>query len=129
MAILLGFVVPLMWVLTSQAPNGCGVEVEAPVINGELGPCTADFTVTDSEKNPLYSAKIQATIRYGFMSKRKSELQIGTNSNGKARIVGLPQKVKKPIEIKVTHGGNSKIVAHDPGVECQASFTVALGAE
>ncbi len=102
--------------------------VEVPVINGNLGPCTADFTVTDNAHKPLYDAKVHVTIRYGFMSKRKTDLEVGTNSDGKARIEGLPDKVKNPpLEFRVSSGDQSKVVTADPAVECHPSFTVALG--
>ena len=100
---------------------------EVPVINGNLGPCTADFTVTDSSNQPIYDAKIHVTILYGFMSKRKSDLEIGTNSDGKARFEGLPDKVKKPpLEFKVWSDGRTKTVSHDPAMDCHPSFTVVL---
>lgn len=124
--ILMRIAVPLFLLLASLPPKAGATDI--PVIKGELGPCSADFTVTDGKNNPLYDAKIHVTVRYGFMSKRKSELEIGTNSDGKARIEGLPNKVKKPLEIKVSHGEMTKMLAHDPGLECQASFTVALQA-
>jgi hypothetical protein len=100
---------------------------EVPVIKGELGPCSADFTVTDSANKPLYDAKIHVTVRYGFMSKRKTELEVGTNSDGKGRIEGLPNKVKKPLEFQVRHAQLLKSLLHDPATECHANFTVALG--
>ncbi len=100
---------------------------EVPVIKGELGPCSADFTVTDSANKPLYDAKIHVTVRYGFMSKRKTELEVGTNSDGKGRIEGLPNKVKKPLEFQVRHEQLLKSLLHDPATECHANFTVALG--
>ncbi len=103
------------------------VAADVPVIKGDLGPCTADFTVTDSKNNPLYDAKIHVTVRYGFLSKRKSELEIGTNSDGRARVEGLPSKVKKPVEIAIRHGENVESMVHDPGSECQASFAIVLG--
>lgn len=117
--------VPLFLLMASIAPKVRAAEM--PVIKGELGPCSADFTVTDSEDEPLYNAKIHVTIRYGFLSKRKAELEIGTDSDGKARIEGLPSKVKRPLEIKVSHGEDAKVVAHDPSVECQANLSVTLG--
>ena len=101
---------------------------DAPVVKGDLGPCSADFTVTDSANKPLYDAKIHVTIVYGFMNKRKSDLEIGTNSDGKARIEGLPEKVKKLLEFKIRHGEQTKSVMHDPANDCHASFTVVLGA-
>jgi hypothetical protein len=100
---------------------------EVPVIKGELGPCSADFTVTDSANKPLYDAKIHVTARYGFMSKRKTELEVGTNSDGKGRIEGLPNKVKKPLEFQIRHAQLLKSLLHDPATECHANFTVALG--
>jgi hypothetical protein len=123
-----------MWlaaVLLASAAHGrlfAAGPVEVPVINGNLGPCTADFTVTDASNKPVYDAKIQVTILYGFMNKRRSDLEIGTNSDGKARFEGLPDKLKKPpLEFKVRSGEQSKSVTHDPAVECHANFTVALG--
>jgi len=100
---------------------------EVPVIKGELGPCTADFTVTDSANKPLYNAKIHVTVRYGFLSKRKTDLEVGTNNDGKARVEGLPDKVKKPLEFQVRHEQLLKSLLHDPATECHANFTVALG--
>ena len=100
---------------------------EVPVIKGELGPCTADFTVTDSANEPLYDAKIHVTVRYGFMSKRKTDLEVGTNNDGRARIEGLPDKVKKPLEFQVRRAQLLKSLLHDPATECHANFTVALG--
>jgi len=101
---------------------------EVPVINGNLGPCTADFTILDGADKPIYDAKIRVTILYGFMNKRKSDLEIGTNSDGKARFEGLPDKLKKPpLEFKVSSGNLDKTVKHDPASDCHPNFTVALG--
>jgi len=100
---------------------------DVPVIKAELGPCSADFTVTDSANQPLYDAKIQVTVRYGFMGKRKSDLEIGTNSEGKARFEGLPSKVKRPLEFKTRHGQYTQTVMHNPQIDCQARFAVVLG--
>jgi hypothetical protein len=103
-------------------------EQEVPVVRADIGPCSADFTVTDSESKPLYDAKIHVQVRYGFLSKRKTDLEVGTNSDGKARFEGLPEKAKKPWVFHIRHEKLSKSVAQDPASECHASFTVALGA-
>lgn len=102
---------------------------EVPVIKGEAGPCTADFTVTDSSSKPLYDAKIRVIVRYGFMSKRKADLEIGTDSNGKARIEGLPDKVKRPLEFHVRFAQQTKSVAQDPASNCHANFPVVMGTQ
>ena len=101
---------------------------DVPVVKGDLGPCSADFTVTDGASKPLYDARIHVTIVYGFMNKRKSDLEIGTDSDGKARIEGLPGKVKKILEFKIRHGEKTKSVMHDPANECHATFAVVLDA-
>ena len=100
---------------------------DVPVIKGGLGPCSADFTVTDSANKPLYDAKIHVTVRYGFMNKRKTDLEIGTNSDGKALVEGLPSKVKTPLEFRVRHEQRVKSLTHDPAADCQANITVVLG--
>ncbi|HYK89889.1 MAG TPA: hypothetical protein VE398_14025 [Acidobacteriota bacterium] len=100
---------------------------EVPVVDGHLGPCSATFTVTGSEKKPIYDAKIEVVIRYGFMSLHKYTLQVGTNSEGKARVAGIPEKTKKPLEFRITFGQASKTVEFDPALKCSASFEVVLG--
>jgi hypothetical protein len=102
---------------------------EVPVINGMVGSCSVNFTVTDSDKKPIYNAKIDVIIRYGFRGFHKSELQIGTNSEGKARVIGLPDKVKKPLEFRVSSGTLSKTVPVNTTEKCDSSVEVVLGPE
>ena len=102
---------------------------EEPQISADLGPCWADFTVTDAAKKPVYLAKIHTIIRYGFLSKRKTELELQTDVNGKGRFVGLPQEVKKAIQFEITYKGQSKTVTHDPAANCHAPIEVELGSK
>src|SRR6266568_6677597 len=61
----------LALVATTAGRRGLGApSAEVPVINGNLGPCTADFTVKDSSSKAVYNAKIHVTVLYGFMNKR-----------------------------------------------------------
>jgi hypothetical protein len=61
------------------------------------------------------------------MSKRDTDLEIGTNSDGKAHIEGLPNKLKKPpLEYTITGGGVTKTVTNDPAAECHPYFNVTL---
>ena len=116
--------------LAAAAPDYalCAAAVDVPVIKGDLGPCSADFVVMDSNNKPVYDAKVHVIIFYGFMNKRKSDLEIGTNSDGKARIEGLPDKLKKPpLEFKIQGGDLRKSVTQDPATDCHASFNVQLG--
>lgn len=97
-----------------------------PNISADVGPCSVDFTVEDAAHKPIYDAKIKVLVRYGFMSVRKIELEIGTNSDGKARLLGLPSRSKKPLEFRITHGEKSKTVEYDPLARCNANYTVTL---
>jgi hypothetical protein len=67
---------PSWWRLSfwSEAAPGrawYAAPVDVPLIKGDLGPCSADFMVLDSNNKPVYDAKIHVTILYGFMNKRK----------------------------------------------------------
>jgi hypothetical protein len=107
----------------SVAGNPDGV----PTIDGNLGPCTADFTVVDSTNKPVFEATIHLRIKYGFMSKRDTDLEIGTDSNGRAFMKGLPDKLKKPpMEFTIHSGTGYKTVTSDPATDCHPTFNVTL---
>ena len=105
--------------LAAQSP-------EIPVVDGGLGSCRADFTVKDGSDKPIYNAKIHVLIKYGFLSKRKTELEVGTNSDGKASVTGLPNMPKKPLEFAIKSGTVEKTVADDPSDTCNAKFDITL---
>jgi hypothetical protein len=98
-----------------------------PVIDGGLGPCSADFTVTDSAGAPVYDAKIRVHIAYRFMSLHKLDLEIGTNADGKARVTGLPDRIKHGIYFHTSQGDRTAETFDDPANTCKAQFTVVLG--
>ena len=101
---------------------------EIPVLKGEAGPCAADFVVRDSSGKGLYDAKITIQIQYGFMGLRKLDLTVGTNWEGKARIEGLPEKIKKTTEFKITHGNQRRVAPYDPRDHCSnAQHEITLG--
>ena len=110
-----GFAVP-------QTPSSPAV----PVSNGKAGACSADFVVSDSAGKGLYDAKISIQVQYGFMGARKLGLNVGTNYEGKARLEGLPEKIKGTAEFKVSHGDQSKSVPYDPLTNCHPRFDVTL---
>jgi hypothetical protein len=99
---------------------------EVPVVDAGLGSCRADFIVKDSAGKPVFNAKVSLTIKYGFWSKRKSQLEVGTNSDGKARVTGLPDLPKKPLEFFIKSGTASATVSDDPSSNCNAVFDVIL---
>lgn len=101
---------------------------DVPSVSGGMGPCTADFTVVDSSSKPVYDAKVHLKMKYGFMSKRDTDLEVATNSDGKARMEGLPDKLKKPpMEFTVQKADLAGTVTADPAADCHATFNVTLG--
>jgi len=100
----------------SQAPTS----PEVPVAKGGAGSCSADFVVRDSAGKGVYDAKIGIQVQYGFFGARKLGLTIGTNYEGKARLEGLPEKIKSPSEFKISHAGQNKSVPFDPLTNCHS---------
>ncbi len=99
-----------------------------PAISADLGPCSADFRVTDMAGKPLYNAKIQTQVRYGFLGARKLDLEIGTDSNGLARFVKLPAQAKKgPMTFTITYQDWNAEFSYDPVTNCHAEYVVPLG--
>jgi hypothetical protein len=97
-----------------------------PVIDGAIGTCSVDFTITDTAGTPVYAAKIKVHIAYGFMYARKLDLEVGTNSDGKARFIGLPDRVKRGLFFEASEGNRTGNAFDDPSTTCKTQFTVVL---
>ena len=108
--------------LAQQTPDPKSV----PVIDGGLGACTADFTITDTDSKPIYLAKIKVHIAYGFASARKLDLEVSTNVDGKARFTGLPDRVKRGLFFEASEADRTGNAFDDPSKTCQAQFTITL---
>jgi hypothetical protein len=98
---------------------------DVPVLKANLGDCSADFTVRGADNQPVYNATIHVRVRYGFMSVKRSDLEIGTSADGKARIEGLPSKAK-PLAYDVRKGDVKAAVTQDVENTCHATFDVSL---
>jgi hypothetical protein len=97
-----------------------------PVIDGGIGPCSADFVITDSAGAPVYAAKIAVHIAYGFMNVRKLDLQLSTNADGKARVTGLPDHIKHGIYFHASEGDRVGEAFDDPANTCKAQLPITL---
>ncbi len=95
------------------------------VINARLGNCAADFTVTDASGAPVYAATVHVRIRYGFMSVKRMDLEVGTSSDGKARVEGLPEKAK-PLVYDVTKDNLKATVEQDLSTTCRGTYPIVL---
>jgi hypothetical protein len=97
-----------------------------PSLDGGIGPCTADFLITDTSGAPVYAAKINVHIAYGFANVRKLDLQVSTNIDGKARFTGLPDRIKHGIYFHASEGNRIGEAFDDPANTCKTQFTITL---
>lgn len=116
----------LAFVLLAGAQQAETRAPEVPVLQAKLGgKCSATFLVTDAAGAPIYNALIHVRVRYGAMGIRRADLEVGTDSAGKARIEGLPNKAR-PMTYDVQEGGRKAAVQQNVADTCEGMFTVAL---
>lgn len=106
----------------AQAPDPHSV----PAVDAELGPCSADFTITDTAGKPVYAAKVRVRVSYGLLSAHKLDLEVGTNVDGKARIIGLPSRLKKGLYFEASESDRTGNAFDDPSNTCKAQFAITL---
>jgi hypothetical protein len=123
----------ILFVLTAvtcavHAQSGAQKETEkVPVIDGGAGPCVLDLTVVGTDGKPVYGATVKVHIAYGFGGFRKLDLQAGTNSDGKVKFTGLPDRVRRPpLEFEGFKDDLQGIATDDPSAECQAKHELRL---
>jgi len=114
------------WALGQANPPQPPDPKSVPVLDGGIGPCTADFTVNDPAGGPVYAAKVKVHIAYGFMNARKLDLEIGTNIDGKARLTGLPDRLKHGLYFHASESDRTGEAFGDPANNCKAQFTITL---
>jgi hypothetical protein len=107
--------------LTAQSP----ADPQLAVISARIGDCSADFTVKDVDGKPIYAAIVHVRIRYGFMGVKRMDLEVGTNSEGQARVEGLPAK-GTPLTYDISQADRKGTVAQDLATSCRAKYEVSL---
>ncbi len=99
----------------SQAPD----PHQVPVMDGEAGPCSIAFSVTDIKGVPVYDARIRVHIAYGFAGVRKLDLEAATNVDGKTQFKGPPEKVKGgTLMFRALQGKREGSATYDPAKNC-----------
>jgi hypothetical protein len=114
------FFLALSSLSAQQAPDPHSV----PVVDGALGPCSADFTVNDTSGKPVYAAQITVRVNYGRF--HKLDLEVGTNVDGKARFSGLPTNPRGGLFFQASESDRTGNAFDDPSKTCNAQFTVVL---
>lgn len=112
---------------SSQAAAAAAAST-VPTVDAEIGECTADFRVVDMTEKPIYNAKIDVRIKWGFGGFHKTDLQVSTNIDGKARFIGLPERAKNPLAFNVQSGDRKNVVLVDPIQNCHGTYTAILTA-
>ncbi|HWZ83076.1 MAG TPA: hypothetical protein VNW47_10650 [Terriglobales bacterium] len=112
------FLISVLFAATAasqQAPD----PHQVPVMDGEAGPCSVAFTVTDAKGTPVYDARVQVHIVYGFAGVRRLDLEAATNVDGKTQFKGLPEKVKGGILMfRASQGKRDGSATYDPAKNC-----------
>jgi hypothetical protein len=129
-AFMVGAVVLLTASLGICADNDPTADAHAvPAIDGNIGPCSVEFTVTDAGNAAVYNARIRVHIAYRFLSAHKLDLEVGTNVDGKARVSGLPEKVKEALQFKASQADRYGETFWNPAEGCTAKRAIVLKAE
>jgi hypothetical protein len=95
-------------------------------VDAGLGSCTADLIIHDEAGKPVYGANVRVHIAYGFAGLHKFDLQAGTNADGKARFIGLPEHPKQGLFFHATEGDRQGDAFDNPETKCKAEFVVVL---
>ena len=111
----------LALLLTQQPAPG----TEVPVIKAGLGSCGADFTVKDTDGKAVYAAAVHVRVRYGVMSLKRMDLEVSTNSDGKATVDGLPAK-SKLLVYDIQKDGKKATAEQSVIDTCQAKHAITL---
>lgn len=118
------FLIPGVMLLFAAQPQQPD---DIPVTEGGSGPCSVELTVTDADAKPVYAARIDVRLAYGFAGAHKLDMSVYTNAQGKARFTGIPAKVRKPpIEFRAKKDDLIGLATMDPATECQAKHDIVL---
>ena len=100
---------------------------KVPVIDGAVGPCSLDLTISGDDGKPVYNATVKVHIGYGMGGFHHLDLQAGTNADGKVRFTGLPIKVHHPpLEFDAAKDSLEGSLDYDPSAECHAQHEIKL---
>jgi hypothetical protein len=98
---------------------------ELAVISARQGECFGDFVVTDEAGRPVYAAVVHVRVRYGFLGVKRIDLEVGTNSEGKARVEGLPAN-GRTLVYDITKDNLKATVEQSLETVCRAEHKVVL---
>lgn len=96
-------------------------------MDGEAGPCSVEFNVTDAAGKPVQSALINVHLAYGFGGFHKLDMSVYSSPEGKAKFIGIPAKVKNaPLEFHASKDQLVGVANMNPATECQARHDIVM---
>jgi hypothetical protein len=111
----------------TPAPAPTAAQV-VPVIDGAVGSCSIEFTVTTADGKPAGATTVKVHIAYRFGGFHKLDLQAGTNSEGKVKFTGLPSRVRRSLlKFEASKDQLVGTATYDPATECQGKREIKLG--
>ena len=117
----------LLFAMQAQQPAQPQQPDDIPVTDGGSGRCSVELTVTGADAKPVYAARIDVHIEYGFGGFHKLDMGVYTNAQGKAKFTGIPGKVRNaPIEFHAKKDDLTGVATMDPAAECQAKHDIVL---
>jgi hypothetical protein len=122
-------VVPAIPGNPGRAHAGASAETGSPVpvIDGGVGPCSLELTVTGDDSKPVNAANVKVHIAYGFMGVRRLDLEAYTNADGRVNFTGLPARVHQPpLEFRAAKDQAVGTAAYDPASECNGKHGIPL---
>jgi hypothetical protein len=97
-----------------------------PAVDGDLGPCSVEFTTTDGTGNRIGGATLRLHLAYGFAGVRRLDLEVTTNDAGKARFTGLPDNLKKGLFFRGFKDDKEGTAFYEPSKNCKGQHTMVL---
>jgi hypothetical protein len=75
----------------------------------------------------LDEATVRVQVKYGFGGMRRLDLEAGTNSDGKVKFAGLPDRVQRPrLAFHASKDEFEGVAAFDPSTECRGKHDITL---
>jgi len=111
--------------MAQSAPKPAAQDLS--VVDGGLGPCSVELTVSTEDGHPVYAASVKVHIAYGFGGFHKLDLEGGTNAVGKVKFSGLPNRVRRPpLEFEASKAELIGTASLDPAVQCRAQRSISI---
>jgi hypothetical protein len=97
------------------------------LMDGEAGPCSVEFKLSDASGKPVSAALISVHLAYGFGGFHKLDMSVYSSPEGKAKFIGIPAKVKNaPLQFRAVKDQLVGVASLNPASECHAQHDIVM---